>query len=60
MDKSQGNNTMKRWFEVEYLDTENRVYTIWVNAIDEDEAEDMAWEDAEESYHGPKEILSIC
>ena len=46
-------------YEVTYLDTENRVYGIDVEAEDEDEAREKATDQANESYHGLKQILSV-
>lgn len=49
-----------RLWEVEYMDSEHNVYTIWVRAHNEEDAEEYAWNEASDAYHGPKEILSVC
>lgn len=47
-------------FDVSVLDTEHRTYNYPVYALDEDEARSIAWDQAAENYHGPKQILSVC
>lgn len=46
-------------YSVEVLNTENRVYTYEICAQDKSQAEEFAWEQANENYHGAKQILSV-
>lgn len=46
-------------YSVEILDTQNRVYTHKVCALTESQAKEFAWEQADENYHGPRQILSV-
>jgi hypothetical protein len=47
------------FFSVEILDTENRVYTYEVHALDESQAKEIAWDESNQNYHGAKQILSV-
>jgi hypothetical protein len=49
----------KQHYTVSILNTENHIYEYEVIAFDEEEAGNLAWDEAEESYHGPKQIISI-
>ena len=51
-------DTLYAW-EVEYMDTEHRIFSIEVDACSEMEAEDSAMDEAAQSYHGPSKILSV-